>query len=71
MLVSREGAIPVTLAACEPWAAVWELRLEDDRWRRDEWVCVELPNDGEVWNPSAGSFRVDVEEAVDATEAVC
>jgi hypothetical protein len=32
---------------------------------------VELPNDGEVWNPSIGSFMVDVEEAVDATEAVC
>lgn len=63
--------MPVTLAVCEPWAAVWELRLEDDRWRREEWGCIELLNDGDVCSPSAGSLRVDVEEAVDATEAVC
>lgn len=70
-VLSREGAIPVTLAVWTPWAAgVVELRLDDDRCRRER-VCWKLLRDGEVWSPSVGSLKVEVEEVVDATEAVC
>lgn len=70
-VLSREGAIPVTLAAWTPWAAgVLELRLDEDRCRRER-VCCELLRGGEVWSPSVGSLKVEVEEVVEATEAVC
>ena len=50
--------------------AARELRLDEDRCRWEERERVELLRDGEPYAPSAGSFIVDVEDAVDATDAV-
>jgi hypothetical protein len=67
-LVSREGAIPVMLPVCG-WVEVYELRLEFDRFRRADWERVALLKVGEA--RASGSLNVEVEDAVDATEAVC
>lgn len=70
-LVSRDGAIPVTLPVWGPWVAeAWELRLEFDRFRRADWERVELLKLGDVRAPS-GSLNVEAEDPVDATDAVC
>ena len=53
-----------------PTCAARELRLDEDRCRWEERERVELLRDGEPYAPSAGSFIVDVEDAVDATDAV-
>lgn len=53
-------------ARVEEPGAMCELKLDDDRWRREDvgmgW-----------WNwPSSGSLKpVEVDDAVDATDAVC
>jgi hypothetical protein len=74
-LFSRQGATPATLAAmalCATWAL--DPRLDEDRCRRELFGCEkDLPRDGEDCTPSAlsGSFNVEAEDVVDATEAVC
>ena len=64
--------MPVTLAAWELCTdGVCELRLDEERCRREVWDWTELLREGDPWIPSVGSLRVEVEEAVDATEVVC
>jgi hypothetical protein len=70
MLVSREGAIPVTLEVCAPWFEACELRLELDRFRRVELDRVEVLRVGDPSAPSM-SLNVEVDDPVDATDAVC
>jgi hypothetical protein len=62
--VSREGAMLETLAAnaADP-GGMWELRLDDERCWRDDVGYTDAST--ESVNP------VDVEDAVDATDAVC
>lgn len=70
--VVRDGAMPVTLAAWEPWMnGLWELRLDEDRCRREECDCKELPREGDPCMASVGSLSVEVDEALDVTEVVC
>lgn len=70
-LVSRAGATPVTLPVGGPCVAdVCELRLEFERFRRADWERIEVLKAGDVRAPS-GSLSVEVEDPVDATDAVC
>ena len=69
-LVSRDDTIPLMLPACGWIAEVCELRLEFDRFRRADWERVELLKVGDARAPS-GSLNVEVEDVVDATDAVC
>jgi hypothetical protein len=64
---SREGAIPFMLVW--GWVEACELRLEFERFRRADWERAELLKVGEA--RASGSLNVEVDDAVDATDAVC
>lgn len=65
-LASRGGATPETLRVRDPCTAgIYELRLDDERCRLDGVACAL------GWGSPDSLNVVDVDDVVDATEAVC